>query len=124
MTFFYQKTKHQWNRLSLVEQMANIGAEVGRTIRWRAKNRPNIWQNAFYRALDLIDFTVADPKNKNRLKEVLRIRELLVDYFQGENIYNSTDEFWEKYFQPFNFAFSRLPVRPADPILNTKFLTP
>ncbi len=48
--------------------------------------------------LDLIDLTVADPKNRHRLKEVLRAREMLVDYLMYDNVYHSTDEQWQKYF--------------------------
>ena len=93
----------RWNNFSIFEQMANIGAEVGRAINWRNKNR-ELSINAFYRSLDLIDLTVEDPKNKNSLKEILRGREMLVDYFAGENIYHSTDKVWEKYFYYFNLA--------------------
>lgn len=107
MNIFHQELKNRWHQFSLVEQMANIGAEVGRAINWRKKGKEEIWKNAFYRALELIDFTVADPKNKNSLKEILRLREVLVDYFFGDNIYHSTDKDWGKYFYYFNFAASK-----------------
>lgn len=107
MKIFHQETKNRWHQFSLIEQMANIGAEVGRAINWRKKGNRQISKNAFYRALELIDFTVDDSKNKNSLKEILRVRELLVDYFMGNNIYQSTDEGWEKYFYYFNFAARR-----------------
>lgn len=61
-------------------------------------------KNALYRGLELIDFTVQDPKNINSLSEILRMRELLVDYFTGDNVYKSTDENWNKYFYYFNYA--------------------
>ncbi len=49
-----------------------------------------------------------DKKNINSLKETLRVRELLVDYFLGDNIYHSSDKNWEKYFYPFNFVARNL----------------
>lgn len=101
---FHKKTKNRWHYFTLVEQMANIGAEVGRAVNWRKKGNLLLAKNAFYRALELIDFTVDDPKNKNSLKEILRIRELLVDYLEGKNIYQSDEKFWEKYFYFFTFA--------------------
>lgn len=107
MNLFHKSLKNRWNRFSLIEQMANIGAEVSRAINWRKKGKEKIWKNAFYRALELIDFTVDDPKNKNSLKEILRVRELLVDYFMGNNLYQSTDEEWNKYFYFFTFAAAR-----------------
>lgn len=104
MTIYHQGLETRWYEFSQVEQMANIGAEVGRAINWRKKNNQEYSKQAFYRALELIDFSIDDPKNKNSLKEILRLREILADYFMGDNIYHSTDQGWEKYFSPFNFA--------------------
>lgn len=36
---YHKDLKHRWNKFSLVEQMANIGAEVGRAINWRRQER-------------------------------------------------------------------------------------
>jgi len=104
MNIFHKDLSSRWKKFSIFEQMANIGAEVGRAISWRKKRNLENSKNAFYRALELIDFSTDDPKNKNSLKEILRIRELLVDYLMGENIYHSTERDWEKYFYFFNFA--------------------
>ncbi len=94
----------RWFELSLVEQLANIGMDVDRTMRWKQKGDLTLSTQAFERALDLIDLTVADPQHKGRLKEVLRMRELLVDYFMYDNQYQSTDQLWTNYFYPFNYA--------------------
>ncbi|MFA6431428.1 MAG: hypothetical protein WCV91_03490 [Candidatus Margulisiibacteriota bacterium] len=94
----------KWNTLSFMEQMANIGSEVERTINWRNKNNPEYSRLAFERALELLDLTVADQKNILRLKEVLRVREVLADCFSFENIYLSTDSQWKSYFLSFNYA--------------------
>jgi hypothetical protein len=83
--------------------MANIGSEVERTIKWKNKNK-EYSDKALERALELIDLTLADPKNRIRLREVARMREVLVDYFYYNNIYGSTDELWRKYFYSFNYA--------------------
>lgn len=93
----------RWFKLSLVEQLANIGADVGRAIQARAKNDPQSFQYAFERALELIDFTIEDPKNRKRLKEVLRVREFLADYFVGDNQYGFTDQAWQNYFYYFGY---------------------
>ena len=85
-------------------QMANIGAEVGRTINWKRKGNLEESRAAFYRALELIYFTVEDPKHKGRLREILRTREALIDHFVYDNVYNTTDEQWENYFYHFNYA--------------------
>lgn len=107
MTTFHTELQQKWHQYSLVEQMANIGAEVGRSINWRKKNNKVQSLNAFYRSLELVDFTIADKKNIDRLSEIVRMREILVDYFVCNNDYNSTDVLWEKYFSFFNLAARR-----------------
>lgn len=94
----------RWHELSFFEQMANVGAEVGRTISWKNKGRPDISQRAFERALELLDMTVSDRKNRSRLRELLRVREALADCYVFDNIYRSSDESWQRYFYPFQFA--------------------
>lgn len=94
----------RWRELSFFEQMANIGSEVGRAIKWRNKGNAEYSRMAFERALELIDLTVGITKGGGRLRELLRVRETLVDYLFCENVYHSTDEQWQKYFYSFNFA--------------------
>ncbi len=83
--------------------MANIGAEIGRAINWRPKNE-KYSKMVFERGLELSDLTIEDPKNKKRLKELLRLREMLADYFYFDNIYSSDDKKWQNYFYFFNYA--------------------
>ena len=59
---------------------------------------------AFERALELLDLSLGDPKNKERLREIARVREISCDHFAGTNEYQSTDESWQKYFYAFNYA--------------------
>jgi len=99
-----QLANRRWNELSFMEQMANIGSEVERTILWKEKNNLDYSQKAFERALELLDLTIADKKNKDRLKELCRLREILVDYFFSNNQYGSSDQLWRNYFYPFNFV--------------------
>ena len=94
----------RWNQLSFAEQMANVGSEVERAIIWKEKNNSAYSRRAFERALELLDLTLADMKNRNRLREIARVREALVDYFSFENAYHSSDSKWKKYFSAFNFA--------------------
>lgn len=100
-------TKHRWFNLSLSEQLANIGSEVERTILWRQKNNLDYSQKAFERCLELFDLSLADSKNRSRLRELTRLREVLVDYFFGQNQYSSSDSLWQKYFLAFNYKANR-----------------
>lgn len=105
MTFQHRElAAGRWRDLSFLEQMANVGAEIGRTVAWKGKNRPDYSWRAFERALELLDLTIGDPKNRSRLRELLRVREALADHFAFDNIYQSSDDSWERYFYPFQFA--------------------
>ena len=90
-----------WTRLSFAEQMANVGSEVERTISWKRKGRSDYSARAFERALELLDLTIADTRNRARLKELLRVRECLADHFFFDNSYQSTPESWQRYFGAF-----------------------
>lgn len=94
----------RWNNLSFVEQMANVGSEVERTIKWKERNNADYSRKSFERSLELLDLTIADEKNKKRLKELTRTRESLADFFVFENEYKSTNETWQKYFLAFGVA--------------------
>ena len=109
---FYHKnlSTGDWETLSFAKQMANIGSEVERSIKWRSKNHPERSQLAFFRAIELMDFTISDKKNLQRLGELCRTREVLVDYFFADNQYGSTDLAWQKYFRAFNWM-ANLPER-------------
>ncbi|MCX6785897.1 MAG: hypothetical protein NTZ18_03555 [Candidatus Komeilibacteria bacterium] len=93
----------RWQKFSLVEQMANIGAEVGRAINWAKKDHAYSLLAA-ERALELLDLTLDDHKNKGRFKEIARVREAVVDFFWYQNEYSSSGQLWNSYFYPFNWA--------------------
>lgn len=60
---FNKEFEKRWLKFSLLEQMANIGAEIGRAINWREKDKKES-QAFFERGLELLDLTINDPKNK------------------------------------------------------------
>ncbi len=98
-------TKDRWQKLTFFQQMANVGAEVGRAIKWRKRN-DDYRRLALERMLELLDLTIDSASSRSRRKELMRLREALADYFYFDNQYCSTDEGWEKYFLPFNYAAS------------------
>ncbi len=97
----------RWKELSLLEQMANIGSEVQRALNWKKKNNTDYSKKALERALELIDLTLDAVSGFNRLKEVARMREAIVDYFFDINRYKSTEESWKAYFMGFAYAARR-----------------
>lgn len=94
----------RWFTFSLCTQLANVGSEIERTISWTRKGNRDYANRAFFRALELLDLTLRDPKHKGRYREIARTKEALVDHFLYANEYNSTDQQWQKYFLAFNHA--------------------
>jgi len=95
----------RWFKMSLDEQLANVGTDIDRVIRWRNKGDLVTAQKVFERALTLLHFTISDPKHfkKPTFRELMLIKETLCDYFMGNNTYRSTDELWHNYFYVFNY---------------------
>lgn len=93
----------RWARLTLAEQLANVGSEVGRMVRWRARNA-SLATGAFERALELLDLTLADPRWRERLREIARARELLCDAAAGGGDYGTSLEALDRYFLAFAVA--------------------
>src|SRR3989338_7533137 len=91
-------TSERWAELSLLEQMGNIGSEVGRAAARRRQGDENLAQKALERALELIDLTVQDKRWRARLTEILRAREVLCDTFYGSGKFQSSPEGMERYF--------------------------
>ena len=99
----------RWWTLSLAEQLGNAGSEISRAVKWMSRN-PETSKTAFYRALELIDLTLDDPRlraSRPRLREIARAREVVVDYFAGSNQYGSTAPSLQKYFDAFALAARR-----------------
>ena len=97
----------RWAEFSLMEQLANIGSEVERTLNWRRKNNGELSRKALERALELLDLTIADPRHRRRLRELTRTREAMLDYFLGDNLFQSSERAWQKYFLAFGLAARR-----------------
>jgi hypothetical protein len=90
----------RWWQLSVSEQLGHVGSEVSRAIRWSRRN-PDLAQGALYRALDLFDLMLTDPRHRQsraRLREIARAREVVVDFLAGSNQYGSTAASLQRYF--------------------------
>lgn len=100
----------RWKSLSLSNQMANIGSEISRAIKWERKKNEEQKIKAVMRGLELIDLTIDDQREKllenksnksGALKELTRLREVVCDYFFGDNEYKSSEINLMKYFDQF-----------------------
>lgn len=90
----------RWRELTLAEQMGNIGGEASRARLWRDRD-PHMFQGSVTRALELFDLTVADPRWRHRLKEVLRAREVFCDATLNGKTYGVSLSQMESYFDEF-----------------------
>ena len=70
----------------------------------KAKEKPTSACGTFERSQELLDLTVADPRNRKRLKELLRVREALANHFVFENHYRSTEDSWGSNFNCYLYA--------------------
>lgn len=93
----------RWQSLSLMEQLANIGSEVGRARRWQGPD-PAAADRAFIRALELLDLTIQDERWWRGRKELTRLRECLCDARHGGTDYATTYEALDRYLMPFAIA--------------------
>ena len=94
----------KWYQFSLVEQLANTGSEVERALNWRQRGNVEYSTRAIERALELLDLTIADARHRGRLRELTRVREVLVDYFYADNRFGSSPARWRTYFNAFAVA--------------------
>lgn len=72
--------------MSIAEQMANVGSEYERALRWKERGNASYFEAALDRMLELFDLTIADPRWRNhRLKELCRVREIVRDQLCSEH---------------------------------------
>lgn len=105
--FHQELATGRWFTFSLIEQLAHTGSEVSRAVSWSKKSNREHMLQAIDRALELLDLTIADRRWRWRLKELTRLREVLCDRFYGDNEYNTSDDFLQKYFMVYAMALRR-----------------
>jgi hypothetical protein len=96
-----------WNKMELAEQMANVGSELERALSWKKKHNKEYSDKAVERMLELLSLTKNVHSETSKLKEIARVYELLVDYFIGNNRFNSTSKAWRKYFGSFTYLAAK-----------------
>lgn len=92
----------RWQKMTLAEQMGNIGSEITRMRVAQEKNDEEKFLLAGERVLELIDLTIMDERRMSQLKEILRLREILADVIiNNSKEYNIGIRDLEKYCLPF-----------------------
>ncbi|MGH2467285.1 MAG: hypothetical protein ACRDGL_06105 [Candidatus Limnocylindrales bacterium] len=110
-------TAGRWFDLDIVEQMANIGSEVGRAKRAMDAGDSEPFARALARCLELFDLTLADQRwLAGRDKEVRLAREEVRDLLSGERTFHSDPDLVDRYFLSFALLANarRRTAREAD----------
>jgi len=92
--------QESWSKFSLMEQLGNIGSEVGRAAKWKDKDAKR-FEHSVEQALMLIDLTQRDSRWRGRLDELAIAKEVFADAVLGGKEYGSTLEDMERYFMPY-----------------------
>lgn len=102
--FLHLDIEEKWFAMSILEQMANIGSEVHRTV--LALGDEQRLKGAFRRALELFYLTLNDPrwKGTGRYKEIGRIYELYCHAVLGNNEFKTKLEDLNRYFHYYTYA--------------------
>lgn len=83
-----------WHKLSLEEQLGNIGSEFQRWIKTAS-------DKSYEEVLALLDITIADKRWRDKLGELTRLREVICDLAQGSKLYSADARTLEQYFLGF-----------------------
>jgi len=88
----------RWQKMSLLSQLSHIGSEVSRAYYWRKKEDKKSEKESIWRALELIDLTISDERWRERVSEIIRLREIICDFFISDNLYNTSFQNLQEYF--------------------------
>ncbi len=70
----------RWKNFTKRQQLLTIGAEFMRAKVWQNRDKDKFLP-ALERALELIDFTLSDPRWKDNLLMILRLREEVAKFY-------------------------------------------
>jgi hypothetical protein len=91
-----------------MEQMAHVGSEVERAMRAHDAGNRTRFEGALARALELFDFTAADPRWAGpRRREILRAREEFCRLFFDDEVPSGSAPGLRRYFLAFAVAARR-----------------
>ncbi len=97
----YQVDRGRWGRMTILEQMGNIGVEVGRAIKAKRNGDNDLMIGAIDRTLDLFNATteILISDKSLRVKEVLRAEDQFLSLFFDDNFKDADklDDYFMQY---------------------------
>ena len=94
--------QQRWQILTFYQQMGNIASELSRAIKFKNQNDTEHMNFSLMRLMELMDLTIDDKKNKSRLRELCRFKEVLSDWYCQTHVYDVDPESLKSY--SLNFA--------------------
>ena len=84
-TFHYKIDREKWESFSKKEQLLNIASELCRIYRGELEEKDNLemTKDSYERGLELIDFTLNDPKWKD-CSELYQLRDSISALYLGK----------------------------------------
>ena len=79
----------KWRKLPADKQILNIASELSRAKKWLAENNEALVRSSLERAFDLVDASAETARADGRyylLRELLRLREFLGEFYSGSDL--------------------------------------
>ncbi len=92
----------RWQSQTFYQQMGNIASELSRAIKLKQQKDIKHMLSSLWRTLELLDLTIEDVKNRTRLRELCRFKEVLGDWYCQTGVYSINPEALKSYL--LNFA--------------------
>ena len=94
--------QQRWQNMSFYEQQGNIASELNRAINFKNQHDIEHMNSSLWRLLELLDLTIDDARNRLRLRELCRFKEVLSDWYCQTKAYDVVPEALKSY--SLNFA--------------------
>ena len=89
--------QQRWQSQSFYQQIGNIASELSRAITFKSQNDVEHMNASLWRLLELLDLTIDDSRNRVRLKELCRFKEVLGDWYCQTRVYDVDPESLKNY---------------------------
>jgi len=89
--------QQRWQNQSFYQQSGNIASELSRAIKFKDQHDTEHMKASLWRLLELLDLTIDDDRNKSRLKELCRFKEVLTDWYCQTKAYDVDPESLKRY---------------------------
>ncbi len=82
----------RWKELSFIEQMGNIGSEVGRTFIYFKQNDKKNFIISREKAMELFDLTLEDERWENKKEKIIKTKEMFCSLISDTNLTEELDK--------------------------------